>query len=63
MKNIKTLLTLCFICSALFLSAQPKPPGNGLQPTPIPGLVLLAAAGAAVGAKALHNKKKEEDLD
>ena len=63
MKNIKTLLTLSFICSALYLSAQPELPNGGNAPAPLPGLVLLAAAGAAVGAKALHNKKKEEDLD
>jgi hypothetical protein len=63
MKNIKTLLTLSFICCAFFLSAQPAPPNGNGQPAPLPGLVLLAAAGAAVGAKALHNKKKEEDLD
>lgn len=63
MKNMKTLLTLSFICSALFLSAQPSPPNGNGQPAPIPGLVLLAAAGAAVGAKAIHNKKKENDLD
>jgi len=31
------------------------------EPAPIPGLVLLAAAGAAVGAKAIHSKQKENE--
>ena len=44
---------------AFALNAQPADPNPGGTPTPIPGLAILAAAGALVGAKAVQAKSKE----
>lgn len=57
------IITFAFIVlGALTMTAQPNEgtPG-GTNPTPIPGLVWLAAAGAAVGYKALNNQKSKEE--
>ncbi len=56
MKAIKItlIITLAF---SLEMMAQPAPPASG-NTAPIPGLVLLAAAGAAFGAKKAYDKKK-----
>ncbi|WP_421754440.1 hypothetical protein [Croceimicrobium sp.] len=48
-----------FVMGAMVLNAQPADPTPGGTPTPIPGLAILAAAGALVGAKAVHSKSKE----
>ncbi|QNR24769.1 hypothetical protein [Croceimicrobium hydrocarbonivorans] len=49
-----------FVMGALALNAQPsEPTPGGSFPTPIPGLAILAAAGALVGAKAVHSKSRE----
>ncbi len=52
---MKKLLILAFIMGGMGLYAQPDNPGN---PTPIGGIALLAAAGVALGAKKLYDKKK-----
>ena len=49
-------LTLAFILSFCALSAQPDNPNN---PTPLPGIALLVAAGAAYGAKKMYDRKEE----
>lgn len=49
------------ILGGLSLSAQPAEGNPGGAPAPIPGLVWLAAAGAAVGYKALNNQKSKEE--
>tara|TARA_Y100001934_G_scaffold240836_1_gene295430 strand:- start:240 stop:419 length:180 start_codon:yes stop_codon:yes gene_type:complete len=48
-----------FVLGAFALNAQPADPNPGGTPTPIPGLAILAAAGALVGAKAVQAKSKE----
>lgn len=60
MKKIRIFLSLTMIGGALSLSAQPTPPDSN-NPAPLPGLVLLAAAGAALGAKKVYDKKRSED--
>lgn len=57
MKNIKVSLIL-FLAFSLNMNAQPVPPDSG-NAAPIPGLVWLAIAGAAVGAKKVYRKKDE----
>lgn len=49
-----TILILAFSYTA---NAQPHPP-NSDNPAPIPGLVLLGAAGAIVGIRR-HNQKNK----
>ncbi len=51
MKKTITLITLMF---GLAVYAQPDNPN---PPTPIGGIALLAAAGVALGAKKLYDKK------
>ncbi len=50
---MKTIFTLGLLAMGLSLYAQPMPP----TPTPIGGIALLAAAGVALGAKKLYDKK------
>lgn len=57
MKFIKVSLIL-FLAFSLDLSAQPVPPDSNNN-APIPGLVWLAVAGAAVGAKKVYSKKDQ----
>lgn len=59
MKALKLtlIMTLAF---SLEMMAQPAPPTSN-NPAPIPGLALLAAAGAAFGAKKVYDKKKEAE--
>jgi hypothetical protein len=52
----KYFLTLAFILSVCAISAQPSNPNN---PTPLPGIALLVAAGAAYGAKKMYDQKEE----
>jgi hypothetical protein len=52
----KYFLTLAFTLSVCALSAQPDNPNN---PTPLPGIALLVAAGAAYGAKKMYDQKEE----
>ena len=51
-------LALILNCSALF--AQPAPPDSANR-TPLPGIVILAVAGAAYGAKKTAIKLKERE--
>lgn len=51
------LFALLLIGSSVF--AQPDPP-NG-NPAPLPGVILLVAAGAAVGAKAIQKSKSNQE--
>jgi hypothetical protein len=63
MKTLKTLYLLISLCllSSLSMLAQPGPGGGGDDtPTPLGGVVLLVAAGAALGAKQLYKKEKEQ---
>lgn len=59
MKLPSFILGLSFFLLSLSLSAQPAPPGGGNQPAPLGGIALLAAAGAALGAKKVYDQKKE----
>lgn len=60
MKSLIPFFTLLLLSLSLDLSAQPTPPGGGGQPAPLGGLAILAAAGAAVGAKKVYDKKQED---
>lgn len=63
MTNLKPkLIAFALILNSSFLDAQPAPPDSANR-TPLPGLVILAAAGAAYGARktALKLKEKEEE--
>jgi hypothetical protein len=51
----KYFLTLAFTLSVYALSAQPEPNPT----TPLPGVALLVAAGAAYGAKKMYDQKEE----
>lgn len=57
MKTFKITFVLAMLVS-LDLAAQPAPPSSD-NPAPLPGLIILAAAGAAVGAKKVYDQKKE----
>ena len=48
------ILAVSLITMALY--AQPEPPDD---PTPLPGIAWLLAAGAAFGAKKVYDKKRE----
>lgn len=62
----RTLITFCLgtglaLCSRAQL---PPPPTPTAPPTQVPidgGILLLAAAGAAYGAKKVYNRKKSAD--
>lgn len=55
-------LSLIFaLVLALDASAQPAPP-NSNNPAPIPGLAILAAAGAALGVKKVYDQRKNGEL-
>ncbi len=61
MLNLKPKFYLFILLfNASYLLAQPAPPESANR-TPLPGLVILAAAGAAYGARktALKRKSKE----
>jgi hypothetical protein len=53
---MKNLILICAICTSFALCAQPNNPNN---PTPLPGIALLVAAGAAYGAKKMYDQKEE----
>ncbi len=57
MKIFKLTIALLMLIS-IDLAAQPTPPDSN-NPAPIPGLALLAAAGAAVGVKKVYDQKKQ----
>lgn len=59
MKSLIPFFTLLLLSFSLNLSAQPAPPGGGGQPAPLGGLAILAAAGAAIGAKKAYDKNQE----
>lgn len=57
-----TILTLGFVVAgALALEAQPNQGNPGGAPTPIGGVALLVAAGAALGGKKLYDANKKEE--
>lgn len=57
-KVFRTPLLLMAALVSQFLMAQPTPPPD---PTPLPGIVWLVAAGAALGGKKLWDKYKEQE--
>jgi len=60
MLNFKHFFILVpLVLSSFFLAAQPAPPDSENR-APLPGLVILAAAGAAYGARKSFLKSKEE---
>ncbi len=59
MNTLKKLSLIAFLALSFSAMAQPAPPGNG-QPAPLGGIVLLAAAGAAYGAKKAYDKKQND---
>ena len=61
MKLFKSLLLFAFLSTAstLWGQAPPPPPGSN-NPAPLGGIALLAAAGAAYGAKKVHDRKRED---
>jgi hypothetical protein len=60
MNTLKKYSLIAFLALSFSAMAQPAPPGSG-NPAPLPGLVWLAAAGAAYGAKKVYDKKKEAE--
>ncbi|MGK0406989.1 MAG: hypothetical protein ACJAZH_000808 [Roseivirga sp.] len=54
------LLVLILVCSWIMLSAQPAPPDSA-NPAPLPGVVLIMAAGASYGAFKTYRKINEEE--
>lgn len=55
----RLVIALLFVVAgSIDANAQPADPNPGGTPTPIPGAVWLAVAGAAVGVKALKGKKE-----
>ncbi|QNR24038.1 MULTISPECIES: hypothetical protein [Croceimicrobium] len=58
MKTMKVLGLGLFLMLGLQMSAQPAPPSSD-NTAPIPGLAILAAAGAALGIKKVHDSKKD----
>lgn len=57
-KVFRTPLLLMAALASQYLMAQPGPPAD---PTPLPGIVWLVAAGAALGGKKLWDKRKEQE--
>ncbi len=58
MLNLKHFLILVvLVFSSSFLAAQPAPPDSENR-APLPGMVILAAAGAAYGARKSFLKSK-----
>jgi hypothetical protein len=60
MKTLRISVLVLFLLTGLSLCAQPAPPGSN-NPAPLGGIALLAAAGAALGAKKLYDQKKDQD--
>lgn len=60
MNTLKKYSLIAFLTLSFAAMAQPAPPGSG-NPAPIPGLVWLAAAGAAMGGKIAYDKKKKKE--
>tara|TARA_R110002050_G_scaffold194708_2_gene329511 strand:- start:28717 stop:28899 length:183 start_codon:yes stop_codon:yes gene_type:complete len=60
MKLAHKLFIVALMVTGFSAFAQPKPPSSN-NPAPLPGLILLAAAGAAFGAKKVYDKKGSED--
>lgn len=56
----KLLLSLFLLTSGL-LSAQAPPPPGSANPSPLGGVALLAAAGAAYGAKKAYDRQRPPD--
>jgi hypothetical protein len=56
MKNKKLWITGALLLLSLWTWAQPGPPAD---PTPLPGIAWLIAAGAALGGKKWWDKRKE----
>jgi|GEM_PF-3269738 len=52
------LFALALFLNCSFLAAQPAPPDSANR-TPLPGLLILAAAGAAYGARKTALKRQE----
>jgi hypothetical protein len=55
---MKKILIASMLLMGVGLMAQPD---NPPPPTPLPGIALLVAAGAALGAKKVYDSRKSED--
>ncbi len=55
---MKKILIASLIFTGIGLTAQPDNPPD---PTPIPGIAILVAAGAALGAKKVYDRRQSED--
>lgn len=60
MKHLRTLTLLALLSFHGALWAQTPPPPGSSNPAPIGGIALLAAAGAAYGAKKVHDRRRED---
>tara|TARA_R110002050_G_scaffold271751_2_gene415368 strand:+ start:5588 stop:5776 length:189 start_codon:yes stop_codon:yes gene_type:complete len=58
MLKFKHFLILVVVFCSSFLAAQPAPPDSENR-APLPGIVILAAAGAAYGARKSFQKRRE----
>lgn len=59
-KSFSAFFILLMVMACTGLSAQPAPPGNN-EPAPLGGIALLAAAGAALGAKKAYDRRQDQD--
>ena len=62
LKLYPKLIVIILIFNVSQLFGQPAPPESANR-TPLPGLVILAAAGAAYGAKKTVSKRKDREED
>jgi hypothetical protein len=56
------LLVLVFACCCSKALAQPIPP-NSANPAPLPGLILIMAAGATYGTFKTYSKRQDKEDD
>jgi len=58
--KIKIQLIAAFLIATFAMEAQPSKGNPGGSPTPIGGISLLVAAGAAIGGRALYKKQQDQ---
>lgn len=61
MKLLCNLLFALFLLTSGLVSAQAPPPPGSENPTPLGGVALLAAAGAAYGGKKAYDRQRRSD--